>query len=52
MLTRLLLHTLLAAALVAAASFAWQARGEGTAATAASLGYVLGLGEDDGGDTP
>ena len=32
MLTRLTLHTLLAAALIAAAAFAWQARDEGTTA--------------------
>jgi hypothetical protein len=52
MLTRLTLHTLLAAALIAAAAFAWQARDEGTTAAAASLGYVLGVGEDDGRSGP
>jgi hypothetical protein len=52
MLTRLILHTLLASALVGGAAFAWQARGEGVTAAAANLGYVLGFGEGQGEDGP
>jgi hypothetical protein len=51
MLVKLTLHTLLAAALVAAAAFSWQASDDGPAASAASLAAVLGsetgLAEDD-----
>lgn len=49
MITRLTLHTLLAALLVGAAAFAWQAENEGAAVAAARLAAVLGLdaGEDD-----
>lgn len=53
MLVKLTLHTLLAAALVAAA-FSWQAWDDGLAVSAASLATVLGseiaLGEDAGLD--
>jgi hypothetical protein len=52
MLTRLILHTLLAAVLVGGAAFAWQARDEGGTAAAANLSYVLGFGEDDGRSRP
>lgn len=41
MLVRLTLHTLLAAALVAGAAFAWQAGSEGPSAAAANLAEVL-----------
>ena len=56
MLTKLTLNTLLAALLVAVAAFAWQARDDGVAGTAASLagvlGFETGFGADDGGDAP
>lgn len=55
MLRRMVLHTLLATLLVAAAAFSWQAyvRGEGTAGTAGALVALLtdddhhGHGNDD-----
>lgn len=57
MLTKLTLHTLLAAILVAGAALAWQARDEGFGAAAASLagvlGHEIGFSEDGGkGDVP
>lgn len=56
MLIKLTLNTLLAAALVAVAAFAWQARNDGVAGTAAGLarvvGFETGFGSDDGGDAP
>ena len=49
MLAKLTLQTLLAATIVGALAFAWQARDEGIATAAASLSAVLqhSLGQDD-----
>lgn len=54
MLTKLTLHTLLAALVLGAAAFAWQARDDGPGPALASfaevLGRTAGAGEDNRGD--